>query len=84
MRNGCAPGIIFEEVNPVSIDQSLCSGCEICVNACPEGVLTMMPERSHLHGQVATVYNPLLCTGCMQCQDHCPDYCITVNITVAI
>ena len=84
MNNGRAPRVIFEVVNPVSIDELLCTGCEMCVTACPQAVLIMVPERSHLHGQVAKVLNPLLCTGCMQCQDHCPDYCITVNIAVAV
>jgi 2-oxoglutarate ferredoxin oxidoreductase subunit delta len=63
---------------PVHIDQSLCTGCELCVSACPQHVLRMVEDKSRLAGQVAWLANPDLCTGCMQCEDACPSLCIQV------
>jgi len=38
---------------PVRIIQALCTGCELCVNACPQQVLRMTPDISRLAGKVA-------------------------------
>ena len=67
------------EPPPVSIDQVLCTGCELCVEACPQHVLNMRPEKTRVAGQVAIVTNPDMCTGCAQCEDTCPDFCIVVT-----
>lgn len=69
---------------PVRIDQTLCTGCELCVQACPQDVLRMVGDRSRLAGKVAWVANPDMCTGCAQCEDACPDLCIRVLVTTAI
>lgn len=63
---------------PVTIDEKLCTGCQLCVHACPQSVLKMIPDMSRIEGLVAIVYNPALCTACRQCEDVCPDFCITV------
>lgn len=64
---------------PVSIDQDLCTGCQLCTQACPQSVLKSIADPSRLSGLVAVVYNPALCTACRQCEDVCPDFCITVR-----
>ena len=63
---------------PVIIDNKICTGCQLCVNACPQSVLKMIADMSRIEGLVAIVYNPSLCTACRQCEDVCPDFCITV------
>jgi 2-oxoglutarate ferredoxin oxidoreductase subunit delta len=63
---------------PVVIDRDLCTGCELCIYACPQSVLRGIPDVHRLEGRVAVVYNPALCTACRQCEDVCPDFCITV------
>jgi len=58
------------------IDVERCKGCELCVAACPPGVLTMSVEVN------ATGYPyPRLhpgCTGCTACQLVCPDFVFEV------
>jgi formate hydrogenlyase subunit 6/NADH:ubiquinone oxidoreductase subunit I len=73
----------IQQRTPVQINQTLCTGCELCVHACPQAVLKSVPDPSRLEGVVAIVYNPGLCTACRQCEDVCPDFCITVRDTTA-
>jgi 2-oxoglutarate ferredoxin oxidoreductase subunit delta len=69
----------IEKRTPVVIDRDLCTGCELCIHACPQSVLKAIPDVHRLEGLVAVVYNPVLCTACRQCEDVCPDFCITVT-----
>jgi 2-oxoglutarate ferredoxin oxidoreductase subunit delta len=58
------------------IDVEACKGCELCIDACPPGVLWMGPEvntRGYRY--------PLLlpgCTGCKACSQICPDFVFQV------
>ncbi len=63
---------------PVIIDREICTGCTLCIHACPQSVLKTVVDNGRIEGVVAVVYNPTLCTGCRQCEDVCPDFCITV------
>ena len=68
----------IQDRTPVVIDQDLCTGCELCIRACPQSVLKAIPDVYRVEGLVAVVYNPTLCTACRQCEDVCPDFCISV------
>jgi 2-oxoglutarate ferredoxin oxidoreductase subunit delta len=58
----------------IKVDQ--CKGCDLCVPACPPGVLRMS-KALNANGHR---YPELLpgCTGCTACQKVCPDYVFEV------
>lgn len=47
------------------IDKDECSGCGICVDSCPNGVLDLVDE-------ISVVVNEEECTGCGTCVEECP------------
>ncbi len=60
----------------VTIASERCKGCELCIPACPPGVLHMSSARNALGFRY-----PLLtpgCTGCRACVLVCPDFCFEV------
>jgi 2-oxoglutarate ferredoxin oxidoreductase subunit delta len=60
----------------VVVDVEACKGCELCIEACPPGVLEMGTDVN------ARGYRyPLLspgCTGCKACSQICPDFVFQV------
>jgi 2-oxoglutarate ferredoxin oxidoreductase subunit delta len=65
-----------ESRGTVSIATLRCKGCELCIPACPPGVLRM----SEGHNGIGVHYPELLpgCTGCSACLLVCPDFCFEV------
>jgi 2-oxoglutarate ferredoxin oxidoreductase subunit delta len=62
----------------VVVDIEICKGCELCVEACPEGVLALNKEVNSRGYHYSYMENPDVCTGCTNCAVVCPDTCITV------
>lgn len=61
-----------ERVRPVAvIDESLCIGCTLCIQACPVDAIVGAAKLMH------TVL-PDLCTGCDLCVPPCPVDCIVM------
>ena len=61
----------------VVIDVDACKGCDLCIDACPPGVLVMTEETVNGRGYRF----PLLsegCTGCAACSQVCPDFVFQV------
>ena len=61
----------------VVIDVDACKGCDLCIDACPPGVLVMTKETVNGRGYRF----PLLsegCTGCAACAQICPDFVFQV------
>jgi 2-oxoglutarate ferredoxin oxidoreductase subunit delta len=61
----------------VTIDREACKGCDLCIPACPPGVLVMTVSDVNRMG---FRYPQLLpgCTGCRACLDVCPDFVFEV------
>jgi 2-oxoglutarate ferredoxin oxidoreductase subunit delta len=73
--DGDGPGGVLTRGTLV-IDAEACKGCELCIDACPPGVLEMSADVN------ARGYRfPLLfagCTGCKACSQICPDFVFQV------
>lgn len=57
------------------IDEAICIGCTLCIQACPADAILGAPKQMH------SVINSM-CTGCDLCIPPCPVDCITmVNVS---
>lgn len=63
---------------PVWIDPTKCKACDICVSACPAGVLSMRQESTSTLGAIIDIVALESCIGCGECEIHCPDFAIHV------
>ena len=62
----------MERARPVAfIDESLCIGCTLCIQACPVDAILGATKQMH------TIL-PSLCTGCDLCVAPCPVDCISM------
>jgi len=62
----------------IKVDELYCKGCELCVAACPQGVLALDMATLTTKG-----YHPVHlisegCTGCAVCALVCPEASLTV------
>ncbi len=67
----------------VTIDRNRCKGCELCVHACPKGVLAMSEEINEKGYFFAQVKNQDDCTACRFCAMVCPDVAIEIAVEEA-
>ena len=66
------------ENTPVWVNTDRCKACDICVDACPAGVLSMQQEPTSVLGAMISVVYPESCIGCNECELSCPDFAIFV------
>jgi 2-oxoglutarate ferredoxin oxidoreductase subunit delta len=59
------------------IDTDACKGCELCIDACPPGVLAMTDHDVNARGYRYPRLRPG-CTGCRACSQICPDFVFQV------
>ena len=60
----------------VTIDIDHCKGCDLCIPACPPGVLAMSTAVNHMGYRYPELYPG--CTGCAACSYVCPDFVFEV------
>jgi 2-oxoglutarate ferredoxin oxidoreductase subunit delta len=61
----------------VTIDVAHCKGCDLCIPACPPGVLAMTTTEVNHMGYPYPQLSPG-CTGCGACLYVCPDFVFEV------
>ncbi len=61
----------------VIIDSIVCKGCELCIEACPQGSLGLS-NQINKNGYTYVELVQDNCTGCINCALVCPDAAITV------
>lgn len=64
----------------VTVNEDVCKGCGLCVNACPKHIMAL--DKSHLNRKgyhPARCENEEACIGCAFCATMCPDVAITVE-----
>lgn len=62
----------------VKIDKNHCKGCELCIRACPQKILSMSKDITVRGYFYAQVHDPSRCIGCRICAITCPDAAIEV------
>jgi 2-oxoglutarate ferredoxin oxidoreductase subunit delta len=60
----------------VTIDVDHCKGCDLCIPACPPGVLAMSTAVNHMGYRYPELHPG--CTGCAACSYVCPDFVFEV------
>ncbi len=61
------------------VNTERCKGCNLCVVACPTGVLALQQKEVNNRGyHFAYMAQPEKCIGCQSCALVCPDACIEV------
>ncbi len=64
----------------ILIDKNYCKGCELCVKACPQQILSMSKDITKRGYFYAMMHDPSRCIGCQICALVCPDAAITVKM----
>ncbi len=66
----------IESRGTVTIASERCKGCELCIPACPPGVLEMSDDVNEMGFRYPELYSG--CTGCSACLLVCPDFVFEV------
>jgi len=68
----------------IEVNELYCKGCELCVDACPKGVLSLDEENLTSKGYHPVYLSADGCTGCAICAIVCPDAALTVYREVPV
>ena len=63
----------------ITVDRNHCKGCELCVTACPQKILSMSKQITVKGYFYAQMHDPSRCIGCRMCALTCPDAAIEVH-----
>ncbi|RAP48111.1 MAG: ferredoxin [Methanosphaera sp. rholeuAM74] len=62
----------------IYLNDELCKGCYLCVNACPKQVYTPSDKLNH-KGVRVPIYDVDKCVKCQLCTLMCPDQAISIE-----
>ncbi len=63
----------------ITIDKNHCKGCELCIQVCPQKIISMSKEITVRGYFFAQVHDPSRCIVCRVCAIMCPDVAIEVH-----
>ena len=64
----------------ITIDSERCKGCGLCLEFCPNGVLSLDAQELNPKGyHPVSAVSAQACTGCGICALMCPDVAIVVE-----
>jgi 2-oxoglutarate ferredoxin oxidoreductase subunit delta len=64
----------------VTVNEDVCKGCGLCVDACPKNIMELDSSRINKKGyHTASCIRMEECIGCAFCATMCPDVAITVE-----
>jgi 2-oxoglutarate ferredoxin oxidoreductase subunit delta len=64
----------------ITVNETVCKGCEMCVHACPRKIIALAKDRINSKGyHPAQLLDESKCTGCCSCALMCPDVAIIVE-----
>ena len=67
-------------MSSVTIDSEICKGCELCCQACPQGVLAPSRRLNAKGYYPAEVADGARCIACRLCAVVCPDVAIEIRV----
>ena len=62
----------------IEVDELYCKGCDLCVNACPQEVISLDLDRRTPKGYHPAYLSSEGCTGCTICAIVCPEAALTI------
>ena len=76
---GLATGITGAAPPPLDIATDHCKGCQLCIGACPKGVLVLDTGIVNALGHhPVRLVDARQCTSCALCARVCPDAVFTI------
>jgi Na+-translocating ferredoxin:NAD+ oxidoreductase RNF subunit RnfB len=86
--------VMDEEKGLPVIDYAKCTGCRMCINECPQGLLTGVPKDQKGAIILCANRNPIkqgiiksckiACIKCGQCVKQCPQQCIDLSTNIPV
>ena len=64
----------------LTVDTDKCKGCGLCVDVCPNDVLSMSEDYNAGGYCFPLISEVNKCIGCQRCVKVCPDICFEIGI----